>query len=123
MMNSVKRIFARRSGTRNAFRNALSMSLKGSSAEDFGGPSGRLDLLLRRLREGVSLHRQLLVELAAGADLDLRPLVRQTVPIERLRRDVLVEVLGQDLDVHRRELDAVRVLEALQLGDAPDQRH
>ena len=24
MMNSVKRIFARRSGTRNAFRNALS---------------------------------------------------------------------------------------------------
>src|SRR5918994_2196342 len=100
--HSVKRIFARRSGTRNALRNAFSMSLKGSSAEDFGGPSGRLDLLLRRLREGVRPHGQLLVELAASEDLDLRSLVRESMPVERVRGDVVVEIPAQHLDVHRR---------------------
>src|SRR5688572_28103837 len=97
---SVKRIFARRSGTRNALRNAFSMSSKRNSAEDFGGPSGRLDLLLRRLREGVRPHGQLLVELPTREDLDPGSLVRQPMLVERLGRDLSVEVLRQDLDVH-----------------------
>ena len=65
MMNSVKRIFARRSGNPERVEERLEHGrLRVAQLSDLGGSSGRLDLLFRCLGERVRLHGQLLVEVA-----------------------------------------------------------
>src|SRR5947207_12274124 len=125
-MNRVNRILFRRSGTLNALTKALStigLSYPGL-ADQLGPASGLLDLGLRRLGEGMGAHGERLVDLASREDLDRRALMHDAVRVHRLGIDLAtLEDRGEQLDVHDGILDAVRVREALQLRDAPRERH
>src|SRR5262245_13515931 len=103
MMNSVKRILFRRSGTLNALTKALSTALYPTpSADQLGRAAGPLDLRPGGLAERVGPDRECLVQLAAGEHLDPTALVHEPVLEERRRVDLGVEVAGERLHVHDR---------------------
>src|SRR3954466_15899940 len=108
MMNSVKRILLRRSGTRNELRNAFSTPASLPSLwlhfwphlgpglpQGLRGTAGRLDLRLGGRGERVRLHGGRLADLAPPEHLDLRALVRQPMCVQVGGRDLAVEVGGE----------------------------
>src|SRR4029453_5922622 len=106
MMNSVKRILFRRSGTLNELRNAFTTagSAYPGSGDRLGPAAGGLDLRLGRIGEGVRAHGERLRDFPTGEDLPLAPLVGQAMRHEGFGRDLAVEVLLEHLDVDRRVL-------------------
>src|SRR6185436_6215630 len=124
MIASVNRIFLRRSGTLNALTKALSTVARFyRSGDDLGGSSGVLDLAARGFGERLRTHRELGRQLASGQHLHGAALANES-RLEHGRgvRLPARERRGEPVDVLDRELDAVRVVEPLELRNAADQR-
>src|SRR3954453_22194998 len=124
MIASVNRIFLRRSGTLNALTKALSTVARFyRSGDDLGGASGVLDLAACGLGERLRTHRELGGELPSRKHLDGSPLADEPgcEHAGRVRRSAR-ERRREPVDVHDRVLDAVGVVEALELRDPADQR-
>src|SRR3972149_5823843 len=126
MTNSVKRIFARRSGSLKALTKALRTGppFYPRLGDQLCAAPGTFDLRARRSRERVRADDERLAELAAGQPLDRFSLAHQAMREHRRRVDLAaVEDLTERLDVHGRVLDPVGILEALELRHAALQRH
>src|SRR5919205_3572372 len=126
MMTSVNRIFLRRSGILKALTKALSTAapILSRSTDQLDAAPGALDLLRRRPRERVRAHGERPIELPAAEHLHGAALAHEAVREQRVGIDVApLEDARERLDVHDGVLDAVEVGEALQLRDAPLQRH
>src|SRR5207248_11754116 len=141
IMNRVKMILFRRSGTLNMFLKLLSNACSCLLAVGQGVPSRRRpavaegrrkdlnatacggDGLLGRFGEGVRLHPHGAVQLASPQHLHHALLGDQAAGPEDVGIDVVALEAVQGVEVDHRILDTEGVLEALQLGDAPGQRH
>src|SRR5919201_499343 len=136
MIPIVNKIFFRRSGILNALTKAFSMvpadplgraGRRSSSlqAENLHGAACPLDLGPGRAGDGVSANGQGLVQRAVAQDLHRTRGGDHALGSEQFRRDLgpRVEGLAQSAHVHHRPQGAVRVAEALELGDAALEGH
>src|SRR6266540_3491747 len=125
MMNSVNRIFLRRSGTLKALTKARSTRTRFyPSGDELGRASGGFDLGLGGLGERVGLDGQGPSDVASGQHFHRPSAVDQAARQHGGGIDLTtLERLGQRLHIHHRVLDPVAVGEALQLGQATLERH